>query len=90
MQHKSPRMAATIFALSSIAFAFPAFSQTQGGTTSGPATGTPATLGTNGTTPTSPHQTNVLRNKGGKATQNEKPGSSATAGVGTAGSQTSQ
>lgn len=42
------------------------------GITSGPANNSATTLGTGGETPTSPHQTQVLRYKGGPAIQKEK------------------
>jgi hypothetical protein len=44
-------------------------SEQQKGTSSGPAAGTPATLGTGGQTSETHHQSEVLRNGGGKATQ---------------------
>lgn len=90
MERRMKRTLASALALAIIAVAPPAFSQAQGGTTSGPAAGTPATLGNNGASPTSPHQTEVLRDKGGQATQGETTGSSAPAQVGTTGSQPAQ
>ena len=42
------------------------------GTTSGPAAGSPTTMGTGGTVPASPHQMEVLKNKGGAPIQGEK------------------
>jgi len=44
------------------------------GTTTGPAAGSPATLGTGGVTPTSPHQTEAIRNGGGVPVQAEQRG----------------
>jgi hypothetical protein len=44
------------------------------GTTSGPAAGTPATLGTGGQTSATTHQTETMRNAGGTAVQSEKQG----------------
>ena len=44
------------------------------GTTSGPAAGSPATLGTGGVTPTTPHQTQAVRNSGGAAVTGERRG----------------
>jgi len=44
------------------------------GTTSGPAVGSPATLGTGGVTPTTPHQTEAVRNGGGVPVQGEQRG----------------
>jgi len=44
------------------------------GTTTGPAAGSPATLGTGGVTPTSPHQTEAIRNGGGVPVQAERRG----------------
>jgi len=41
------------------------------GVTSGPAVGTPATLGSGGTVPASPHQQSVVRGGGGKTIQRE-------------------
>ena len=83
MQRSIP---ATICAAALLAFA-PAMAQTSGsssttnapgsqgpspGVTSGPAAGTPATLGTGGETPTTPHQQSALRNRGGKTIQREQ------------------
>lgn len=56
-----------------LAFIAPAVAQTSG-TTSGPAAGSPATLGTGGVTPTTPHQTGVVRNGGGASVQGERRG----------------
>ncbi len=44
------------------------------GTTSGPAAGTPATLGTGGVTPATPHQTEAIRNQGGVPVTGEQRG----------------
>jgi len=46
----------------------------QTGTTTGPAAGSPATLGTGGVTPTTPHQTETVRNGGGVPVQGEQRG----------------
>lgn len=45
----------------------------QSGTTSGPASGSPATLGTGGQAPATPHQTDTLKG-GGAAMQKEQQG----------------
>lgn len=79
------RVLAGVAVLPLIVGAPAAFAQAQSGTTSGPASGTPATLGNNGAAPASPHQTDVLRNKGGQATEGESVGTSAPA----TGTQTS-
>ncbi len=49
-------------------------SNPSGGVTSGPAVGSPATLGTGGTTPSTPHQTDTIRNNGGAAIKHAKQG----------------
>ena len=46
----------------------------QSGTTTGPAAGSPATLGTGGVTPASPHQTEAVRNSGGVPVTGERQG----------------
>ena len=53
-----------------------AFAQTNpsSGTTSGPATGKPATLGTGGQTTATPHITDTLTSHGGSTVQNEQSG----------------
>ncbi|GAC1337154.1 MAG: hypothetical protein NVSMB18_01540 [Acetobacteraceae bacterium] len=45
-----------------------------GGTTSGPAVNSPATLGTGGVTPATPHQTEAVRNQGGASVAGEQRG----------------
>lgn len=45
-----------------------------GGTTSGPAAGTPTTLGTGGVSPATPHQADAVRNGGGMPVQGERQG----------------
>jgi Spy/CpxP family protein refolding chaperone len=50
----------------------------QKGMSSGPATGSPATLGTGGQTPVTPHQSEVLRNRGGPTVQQEEGQKGAT------------
>ncbi len=64
-----PAIAAAALLLSAPA----AMAQAQG-TTSGPASGSPATLGTGGTTPVTPHQSESLRDKGGAALKDEHQG----------------
>jgi hypothetical protein len=49
------------------------------GTTSGPAAGTPAALGTGGEVPATPHQTDVLKNSGGETIKQEHQGQSGSA-----------
>ncbi len=46
----------------------------QSGTTSGPAAGSQATLGTGGQAPATPHQADSLKNGGGAAVRNEQQG----------------
>ncbi len=46
------------------------------GVTSGPAVGSPATMGTGGQSAATPDQSNVLRNQGGAAIRNEQAGQS--------------
>jgi hypothetical protein len=57
----------------------PSSSDPPAGVTSGPAAGTPATLGTGGEVPASPHQTGVLDKSGGKTIQQEQQGQSGNA-----------
>jgi hypothetical protein len=54
----------------------PSSSDRPAGVTSGPAAGTPATLGTGGEVPASPHQTGVLDKSGGATVQHEQQGQS--------------
>lgn len=64
-------LAATLAVASSTA----ALAQSSG-TTSGPASGKPATLGTGGQTTATPHMTDSLANHGGSTVQNEQTGQS--------------
>jgi len=65
--------AAAIAVIVAAGLSVPAMAQS-GGTTSGPAAGSPATLGTGGVTPSTPHQTNAVRNGGGVPVQGENRG----------------
>lgn len=69
-------MRAVVFAVMMVFGSASAFAQTNPatGTTSGPAAGKPATLGTGGQTTATPHMTDSLTNHGGPAVQNEKSG----------------
>jgi hypothetical protein len=68
----TPIHAATVAFVAAAGLALPALAQS--GTTSGPAAGTPATMGTGGTTPSTPHQTNTVRNSGGVPITGEQRG----------------
>lgn len=68
------RLELTAFAAAAaLVAAAPAMAQSSG-VTSGPAVGSPATLGTGGTVPASPHQTETVRNGGGVPIQSEQGG----------------
>lgn len=70
-------MRATLFTITMIVFGSVSVSaQTNpaGGTTSGPAAGKPATLGTGGQTTATRHMTDSLTNHGGPTVRNEQSG----------------
>lgn len=65
--------AAMIAFVAAAGLSMPALAQS-GGTTSGPAAGSPATMGTGGVAPATPHQTNTVRNSGGAPITGEQRG----------------
>ena len=62
------------FAAGLILIGLGAASAQTAGTTSGPAVGTPATLGPGGVTTATPHQADTIRNGGGAPVQGERTG----------------